>query len=160
MQNLCATIWNSTTVISLWEVLSINIMTVSSEGFFQVGILKGMCQNWAKSSWNGNSNRPGPYQFATLITSKNPGFTPNFRGFQCNNYASKEHTRFNRKMDGDLRKWNKGNEFLTLFFKMLQDSARFCDIIQYFVISFNILWYYSIFYNILQDYKQYPATCT
>ena len=74
------------------------------KAFFQVGILKGMCQNWAKSSWNGNSSRPGPYQFATLITSKNPGFTPNFRGFQCNNYASKEHTRFNRKMDGDQRK--------------------------------------------------------
>ena len=44
----------------------------------------------------------GPYQFATLITSKNPGFPPNFRGFQCNNYASREHTRFNRKMVGRL----------------------------------------------------------
>ena len=48
---------------------------------------------------------PGPYQFATLITSKNPGFPPNFRGFQCNNYASKEHTRFNRKMVGRPKRY-------------------------------------------------------
>ena len=78
---------------TLWHFLQ--------KAFFQVGILKGMCQNWAKGSWNGNS-RLGPYQFATLITSKNPGFPPNFRGFQCNNYASREHTRFNRKMVGRL----------------------------------------------------------
>ena len=69
----------------------------------------------------------GPYQFATLITSKNPGFPPNFRGFQCNNYASREHTRFNRKMVGRLYRLQlqSGQDWSFKFYRGSLPNATF-----------------------------------